>query len=324
MSDVPVRPDLGQLRKRAKDLKRAVLAGDAAAVDRVLRWHPKYAGRPADRFVPARMSLRDAQATLARELGFPGWRDLVEAAERAGQGQAAPRWSRQADHALLRRSFDQAQRLGQGWCGPEHVLLALLDPPGPTVAATVLREAGLTAEAVAERLRRTTGAAGGTPRGIATNPAWGACAGMAQGVALAAGSREVRDEHALLALVYEGRLDDLLDDGGDLAPAELVARLAEHGVAVPALLPPEAPPPAGPPGPRVYFPCADHARVTKGLAERVRPGVRWGWNTDGDGRRCWAGGEDEADLPALVRSLVTDPTAVEVVPFEEALRRDRR
>lgn len=78
--------------------------------------------------------------------------------------------------------------------------------------------------------------------------------GMAGGLALAAGSARVTDEHALLALLYQGWLDHFLDSV-DLTLAEIVPRLAARGVAVPPLLREEPPPPRGPIGPRVYFPA---------------------------------------------------------------------
>jgi hypothetical protein len=47
MTSLPDRPDLDQLRTQAKELKRALAAGEQAALDRVLASHPKYVGRPA-------------------------------------------------------------------------------------------------------------------------------------------------------------------------------------------------------------------------------------------------------------------------------------
>ena len=64
------RLNLEQQRKRAKDLLRAVRAGDAAA-------HRRLAGvvsHPVP--APATTTLADAQFVIARELGFRAWRDL--------------------------------------------------------------------------------------------------------------------------------------------------------------------------------------------------------------------------------------------------------
>jgi ATP-dependent Clp protease ATP-binding subunit ClpC len=50
-------------------------------------------------------------------------------------------------HAVLTRAGEDARRLGYGYIGTEHVLLALL-PPESGVAAEVLAELGVTREAV--------------------------------------------------------------------------------------------------------------------------------------------------------------------------------
>jgi ankyrin repeat protein len=70
---IPERPDLGQLRRRAKELRDAARAGDAAAVQRLARHHPA---------PPAGMvRLAAAQLVIARELGFPSWPRLIAALE---------------------------------------------------------------------------------------------------------------------------------------------------------------------------------------------------------------------------------------------------
>jgi len=63
MPDLPARPDLGQLRRQAKDLLRGARAGDAAALGRV-------------RAVSDRLVLASAQLALAREYGFTSWPGL--------------------------------------------------------------------------------------------------------------------------------------------------------------------------------------------------------------------------------------------------------
>jgi len=69
MTSLPERPDLGQLRTRAKELKRGVTAGEPDAHHRVLANHPKYAAGPPGHLEPGSFTLRDAQVTVARELG---------------------------------------------------------------------------------------------------------------------------------------------------------------------------------------------------------------------------------------------------------------
>jgi hypothetical protein len=69
----PPRPNLENLRKRAKGLLRAVRAGDAAALTRTRAAHPR-----AERALAGRaFTLADAQLVVAREWSFPSWSDLV-------------------------------------------------------------------------------------------------------------------------------------------------------------------------------------------------------------------------------------------------------
>src|SRR5262249_42644989 len=77
-SKLPARPSLKSLRKQAKKLARDIKAGNANAIGRARAWLPQ-AELP--------LSHRDAQLVLAREYGFPGWRDLVkEVEQRLGRG----------------------------------------------------------------------------------------------------------------------------------------------------------------------------------------------------------------------------------------------
>jgi hypothetical protein len=77
-SKLPARPSLESLRKQAKKLAHAIVAGDAGAIARARAQLPK-AELP--------LSQRDAQLVLAREYGFPGWQDLIkEVKQRLGKG----------------------------------------------------------------------------------------------------------------------------------------------------------------------------------------------------------------------------------------------
>jgi ankyrin repeat protein len=69
---LPVRPDLEQVQRQAKELLRAIHAGDAAAVAELRERHPE----PVD---PAAAKLADAQLTLARSYDAPSWTRLVHA-----------------------------------------------------------------------------------------------------------------------------------------------------------------------------------------------------------------------------------------------------
>src|SRR6516225_457152 len=77
-SKLPARPSLESLRKQAKKLAHAIVAGDAGAIARARAQLPK---------TELPLSQRDAQLVLAREYGFPGWKDLVkEVKQRQGKG----------------------------------------------------------------------------------------------------------------------------------------------------------------------------------------------------------------------------------------------
>src|SRR5215469_12888613 len=75
---LPARPSLESLRKQAKKLARGIAAGDAGAIDRARAQLPQ---------TKLPLSQRDAQLVLAREYGFPGWKDLIkEVKRRLGSG----------------------------------------------------------------------------------------------------------------------------------------------------------------------------------------------------------------------------------------------
>lgn len=77
---LPDEPDLGQLRKQAKDLRRAVRTGDADALAEVAARHP---GAPTEAVASFRLGA--AQLVVARRYGFASWARLkhhVEVIER--------------------------------------------------------------------------------------------------------------------------------------------------------------------------------------------------------------------------------------------------
>ena len=69
---LPVRPNLEQLRHQAKDFLRLIRQSDPAALDEFLENHP----RPIE---PTAAKLADAQLVLARSYGLPSWPRLVTA-----------------------------------------------------------------------------------------------------------------------------------------------------------------------------------------------------------------------------------------------------
>lgn len=320
MAGLPNRPNLDQLRAQAKELKRAFDQSEQNAIDRVLDFHPKFAGRPVERLEGWKLSLRDAQVTIAREMGFESWKGLLDEIE----GTSSKRWAADPSGGISRRAFAEAQKLRHRWCSTPHFLLALLNPPNPTPAVEVLNELGLTYQSVSDRAanwdrkrRQKTG--------TSSTPAYQFILGWAQGIAIGMGATNFADEHVLLAIVYG-------DLGGeselvwyDIDPDEVVAGLRSRGVALPSLTPPVAPVPFGPWGPWVYFPVADFSAVTRELANRHPPGtVHWGTNSSKWKKDYWyVHGEDEIQMEEVVRSAVKDRESVEVLPHEEAIELEK-
>jgi hypothetical protein len=73
---LPVRPDLEQLHRQAKEFLRAIHAGDASAIAELREHHPE----PID---PSAAKLADAQLVLARSYRTSSWTRLVQAVQLA-------------------------------------------------------------------------------------------------------------------------------------------------------------------------------------------------------------------------------------------------
>ena len=91
MKSLPARPSLESLRKQAKQLARAIAAGDASALARARAHLPK---------VDPPLTQRNAQFVMAREYGYAGWQDLTaEVSKRLGNSlEWAVRQARRAIH----------------------------------------------------------------------------------------------------------------------------------------------------------------------------------------------------------------------------------
>ncbi len=74
---LPDRPDIDQLKRQAKELKRLAAGGDPATLER-FRILPAFAHRPMGALAGVSLALHDAQSVIAREHGFPSWKALVE------------------------------------------------------------------------------------------------------------------------------------------------------------------------------------------------------------------------------------------------------
>ena len=73
---LPLRPSLEHLQKQAKALLRAVNSGDRDAAAQFRTSRPALAKASDAEIATAKLSLRDAQAAIAREYGFETWSDL--------------------------------------------------------------------------------------------------------------------------------------------------------------------------------------------------------------------------------------------------------
>lgn len=76
MNQLPNRPNLDQLKKQAKDLLAAYRRGEPDALARFRQSLPSAAGKDDTAIAALSLRLHDAQSCLAREYGFPSWRDL--------------------------------------------------------------------------------------------------------------------------------------------------------------------------------------------------------------------------------------------------------
>ena len=74
---LPVRPDLDQLHRQAKELLRDIQAGDATAIAELRELHP-------ESIDPTTAKLADAQLVLARSYRASSWARLVHAVQLAG------------------------------------------------------------------------------------------------------------------------------------------------------------------------------------------------------------------------------------------------
>lgn len=234
------------------------------------------------------------------------------------------RWNDRADEEVRSRAFTEAARLASSWCGVEHALLALLDPPVLTDATAVLSDLGLTRSAAEERFTARSRVSGGDGRGVSPNPAFYGLMGEARGLALASGTDKVTDECLLLALAYGSQRSMLVDFGID--PDAVVGGLAERGHLVPPVLPPKALSPPGPMGLRVYYPAAKHGEVVRAMIRRFPPGTaRWGFNVS-----TWRPGfhyvdaEESCNAFAIIRVAVGDRSVVDEIQLETAASEEAR
>jgi hypothetical protein len=91
VSSLPERPNLGHLRKQAKELFRQYRAHDPAALAAFRQYLPAAKNKSDAELSTMLSGLRDAQSCVARQYGFPSWQELkhhVEAKQSAADGAA--------------------------------------------------------------------------------------------------------------------------------------------------------------------------------------------------------------------------------------------
>ena len=76
---LPLRPNLEQLKKQAKDLQKEYKSGDANAYERIRLHLPRLAEKSDEEMLNERFVLQDAQHVIARLYGFSGW-DMLSSA----------------------------------------------------------------------------------------------------------------------------------------------------------------------------------------------------------------------------------------------------
>ncbi len=76
MKRIPARPDLGHLKKQAKELLALYRSSDPGATARFRDALPAAAGKSDTAITALGLRLHDAQSCIAREYGFASWADL--------------------------------------------------------------------------------------------------------------------------------------------------------------------------------------------------------------------------------------------------------
>ena len=80
--DLPARPSLEQYKKQAKDLLKSCKAGNPQAIQRVQKHHPRPNKPSGSGASQARLTLANAQFTIAHEHGFESWPKFAKQIEK--------------------------------------------------------------------------------------------------------------------------------------------------------------------------------------------------------------------------------------------------
>lgn len=167
--ELPLHPNLDQYKRQAKDLQKALQAGDPTAIQRIRLFHPR--GR--ELFQP---TLSDTQFVLAREHSFESWpkfskyvRELAQANSPFAKFERAADAVVNGDAAQLREMLHQNPELVRARSPREHrsMLLHYVSangvedyrqkvPRNAVEIAKILLEAGAEVDAVADAYGKGT------------------------------------------------------------------------------------------------------------------------------------------------------------------------
>ena len=87
---LPVRPDLGHLKKQAKDFLKALKMGDPSAIERYREYFSQASRRGKEPIGRSSFTLSAAQLVIAREYGCDSWQKLKEKVESILLGSGDP------------------------------------------------------------------------------------------------------------------------------------------------------------------------------------------------------------------------------------------
>lgn len=183
---LPPRPDLGQLRRQARELHRDHDAGELSAAARIAANHPRLNRQPLESVLARPLKLADAQLVIAREYGFSTWMELkdhVERGNRIAQLKPHPRFDealealRGGDLATLRALLATAPDLAHartnleppyGYFSGATLLHHVAGNPGwdRSLPSNLVQIARLLLESGADVNAATLGRNGGTTMGL--------------------------------------------------------------------------------------------------------------------------------------------------------------
>jgi ankyrin repeat protein len=98
---IPARPDMGHLKKQAKQLLAAYRSGSAQAMESLRSHLPAAKGLADEALAAMDLRLHDAQSCVAREHGFASWSDLSGYVQACQRQSADPEQSRRHWLALV-------------------------------------------------------------------------------------------------------------------------------------------------------------------------------------------------------------------------------